>query len=183
MVVFTHGRLQMVSAIHVYRVARWLHVHRVPMLPKFLDLVARAVFSCWVPHSATIGRRVLLGYGGLGVVIHSAATIGDDAHIDQHVTIGGSATRLGVPTIGRGVYVGAGAKILGPITVGDHAVIGANAVVIRDVPPRCLVVGVPARIIKSDIDPSQFLVHRRNSDQVAATAKTMDGTPGSGSQQ
>jgi serine O-acetyltransferase len=117
----------------------------------------------------------VLGYGGLGVVIHSAARIGDDAHIDQHVTIGGSATRLGVPAIGRGAYIGAGAKILGPITVGDDAVIGANAVVTRDIPPRCVAVGVPARIIKSDIDPRQFLAHRRNALQIAGTAKAPDG--------
>jgi serine O-acetyltransferase len=167
----------MVSAIHVYRVARWLHQHRIPVLPRFLDLIARAVFSCWVPHSAAIGQRVLLGYGGLGVVIHSAATIGDDAHIDQHVTIGGSATRLGVPTLGRGVYVGAGAKILGPITIGDYAVIGANAVVIRDIPPRCVAVGVPAQIIKSDIDPDEFLAHRRSSAQSARAENTSGGAP------
>jgi serine O-acetyltransferase len=165
----------MASAIQVYRVARWLHLHHVPLLPKFLDLMSRAIFSCWVPHSATIGRRVLLGYGGLGVVIHSAASIGDDAHIDQHVTIGGSATRFGVPTIGRGVYIGAGAKVLGPISVGDDAVIGANAVVTRDIPPRCVAVGVPARIIKSDIDPHQFLAHRRSVEPVAVTLKDRSG--------
>lgn len=152
----------MVSAMHVYRVARWLHLHHVPLLPRFLDLVSRAVFACWVPHSATLGKRVLLGYGGLGIVIHSAAAVGDDVHIDQQVTIGGSATRLGVPTIGRGVYIGAGAKILGPITVGEHAVIGANAVVVKDVPARSVVAGIPARVIKSDIDAETFLAHRRD---------------------
>lgn len=42
----------------------------------------------------------------------------------------------------------AGAKILGPIEIGDHAVIGANAVLLIDVPPRGVAVGIPARIAK-----------------------------------
>jgi serine O-acetyltransferase len=44
--------------------------------------------------------------------------------------------------------VGAGAKILGGVEIGDHAVIGANAVVLQDVPPGAVAVGVPARIVK-----------------------------------
>ncbi|OQY43024.1 MAG: hypothetical protein B6240_13400 [Desulfobacteraceae bacterium 4572_87] len=43
-----------------------------------------------------------------------------------------------------------GAKILGDITVGDNVVIGANAVVIRDVPPDSVAVGIPARVIQKD---------------------------------
>lgn len=152
----------MASALQIYRAARWLHKRHVPLLPRFLDLVSRALFACWVPHSATLGRGVVLGYGGLGIVIHSAAVVGDGVHIDQHVTIGGSATRLGVPTIGCGVYIGAGAKLLGPIVVGDHAVIGANAVVVKDVPARSVVAGIPARVIKSDIDVATFLAHVRD---------------------
>jgi serine O-acetyltransferase len=43
--------------------------------------------------------------------------------------------------------MGVGAKILGDISVGDNVVIGANAVVITDVPPNSVAVGVPAKII------------------------------------
>jgi hypothetical protein len=51
------------------------------------------------------------------------------------------------PVLGRGVNVGAGAKLLGDIVVGDHAEIGANAVVLDDVPPHSLAVGIPARLV------------------------------------
>jgi serine O-acetyltransferase len=47
------------------------------------------------------------------------------------------------------VNVGAGAKILGAVTIGDDAVIGANAVVLEDVPPGALAVGVPAKIVRT----------------------------------
>ena len=51
--------------------------------------------------------------------------------------------------LGRDVWVGAGARILPGVTVGDGAIVGAGAVVTRDVPPRTVVAGVPARVIKT----------------------------------
>jgi serine O-acetyltransferase len=56
-----------------------------------------------------------------------------------------------MPTIGDDVQILAGAKVFGGITVGDGAVIGANAVVLHDVPPGAVMVGVPARnVAKTD---------------------------------
>ena len=46
--------------------------------------------------------------------------------------------------------------------VGDNAVIGANAVVVKDVPERSVVAGIPARVIKADIDVATFLAHERD---------------------
>jgi serine O-acetyltransferase len=114
-----------------------------------------------VPHKAAIGTDVVLGYGGLGIVIHNDAVIGDRVHIDQHVTIGGNGTRWGTPVIEADVYIGAGAKVLGPIVVGRGAVVGANAVVIRDVPAGAVAAGVPARLIATKVDVTQYLAHRR----------------------
>ena len=45
-------------------------------------------------------------------------------------------------------WVGSGAKVLGPFTVGDNARIAAGAVVLREVPPNCTAVGVPARVVR-----------------------------------
>lgn len=149
----------MLNPVWLYRIAHFLHRKHVPLFPYVIDYLIRALFACWLPHAATIGRRVVLGYGGLGIVIHGDAHIGDDVHIDQCVTIGGNATQLGVPTIGDMVYIGAGAKILGPVVIGSNTVIGANAVVVTDIPPNCLAVGVPAHVIRENIDPASFLYH------------------------
>jgi serine O-acetyltransferase len=68
----------------------------------------------------------------------------------QQVTIGQLAGSS-VPILGSFVYVGAGAKLLGGIRIGDRARIGANAVVLCDVPEDRTAVGVPARIVPSDV--------------------------------
>jgi len=153
----------MPSAVSLYRVSSRLHRLRIPYAPRLIDYLARFLFAAWVPHTARIGKRAVLGYGGLGIVIHDDARIGDDVHIDQGVTIGGNATQGGVPTIGQNVYIGAGAKILGPIVIGENSIIGANAVVIRDVPANSVAVGVPARVIGTAIDSKATLFHRRQS--------------------
>lgn len=51
-------------------------------------------------------------------------------------------------TIGDDVWIGACAVILPGITIGDFCVVAAGAVVVKDVPPHCLVAGCPAKIIK-----------------------------------
>lgn len=150
----------MLGPIHFYKTARWCYRRKIPWLPRLLDLASRFVFSCWIPHTASLGANIVLGYGALGVVIHDKAVIGDNVHIDQGVTIGGNGREFGVPRVGHNVYIGAGAKILGPVFVGEGAVIGANAVVTHNVPARSVVVGVPARVIRTNIDIDSFLYHR-----------------------
>lgn len=128
-----------------------------PHLATTLTYLIRLIFSCYIPYQLKIGKNFVLGYGGLGVVIHSRVKLGNDCHIDQNVTIGGTSKKYGVPVLGDHVYVGAGAVILGPITIGDNVVIGANSVVIKDIPSGSLVVGVPGKIIKSNIVKSDYV--------------------------
>ncbi|GIQ80928.1 hypothetical protein KIPB_001808 [Kipferlia bialata] len=51
-------------------------------------------------------------------------------------------------TIGNRVWLGMGAQILPGVTIGDDCVVGAGSVVTRDIPPGCVVAGVPARVIR-----------------------------------
>lgn len=53
--------------------------------------------------------------------------------------------------IGNHVWIGLNVTILKGVQIGDGAVIGAGAVVTRDIPPACLAVGVPARVIKKNV--------------------------------
>jgi serine O-acetyltransferase len=137
----------MVDALTFQRVAHQLHVRRHPLAARFVVRVARHLFGAHLPPECEIGAGTVLGYGGLGVVLHPAARLGRDVLVSPGVIIGGRSGLPGAPVVGDGVKIGAGAKILGPIRVGDGAHIGANAVVIHDVAPGDVVVGVPAHPI------------------------------------
>jgi acetyltransferase-like isoleucine patch superfamily enzyme len=50
--------------------------------------------------------------------------------------------------VGDRVFIGAGAVIKAGVTLGEHCYVGANSVVVRDVPPRTLVAGAPARAVR-----------------------------------
>ena len=131
----------------IHRLSHWLYQRGVPVLPRLLYGLNRVLFAVVLPPSVVLGRDVLLGYSGLGIVIHARAVIGDRVQIGTGVTVGGRGRFHEVPVIGNDVEIGSGAKILGPIRVGDGASIGANAVVLCDVPPGATAVGVPARVL------------------------------------
>ena len=84
------------------------------------------------------------------MILH-AKSIGDDVHIRQNTTFGiARKDQLHqLPTIEDRVDIGCGAVILGAVTVGHDSVIGANAVVLKDVPPHSVAVGVPAKVVRT----------------------------------
>lgn len=139
------------NPLHMYRVARQLHSWRIPIVPRFITYFIRFFWAAYIPHTAEIGEGTMLGYGGLGVVIHGRAVIGKNCLIGQHVTIGGTSQKYDVPILGDNVFVGAGAKILGPVRIGNDVVVGANAVVLTHLPDNSLAVGIPAKVIKTGI--------------------------------
>jgi serine O-acetyltransferase len=96
-------------------------------------------------YTVRLGRRVRIWHHG-GMVL-GARAIGDDVHIRHNTTFGVLNRRelQGKPIIGNRVDIGVGACILGAVTVGDDSVIGPNSVVLRDLPPGSVVMGIPAR--------------------------------------
>ena len=57
--------------------------------------------------------------------------------------------------IKKGAWIGAGATILAGITIGKYAIVGAGAIVTKDVPDYAVVVGTPAKVIKT-LDKNKF---------------------------
>ena len=137
-------------ALLAYRISHWLKSVGVPFVPRAISQLARWLTGIEIHPSAKIGTGFFIDHG-MGVVIGETAEVGDYVTLFQGVTLGGTGKERGKrhPTLGNHVVVGAGAKILGGIKIGDNVKIGANSVVLKNVPSNSTVIGVPARIIKS----------------------------------
>lgn len=134
-------------AIWMHRVAHYLHTRNVPLIPRLISMLARAVTGIEIHQGARIGKGFFIDHG-MGVVIGETTEIGDNVTIFQGVTLGGTGKEKGKrhPTIEDNVVIAAGAKVLGPITIGENSRVGAQSVVLQDVSPNCTVVGVPGRV-------------------------------------
>ncbi|MSP82324.1 MAG: serine O-acetyltransferase [Alphaproteobacteria bacterium] len=134
-------------ALLVHRVSHRLYRLGWLLAARFLAHIGRFLTGIEIHPGATIGRRLFIDHG-MGIVIGETAEIGDDVTLYHGVTLGGTTWKQGKrhPTLQNDVVVGAGAKILGPVTVGEGGKVGSNAVVLRDVAPKVVVVGIPARV-------------------------------------
>ncbi|MEH2414005.1 serine O-acetyltransferase [Nostoc sp.] len=94
-----------------------------------------------------IGSGLFIQHGFSTII--SAESIGENCWINQQVTIGYNSKKER-PTIGNNVTINAGAKVIGKVTLNDNVTVGANAAVVKNVPNNCVVVGVPAYIVKRD---------------------------------
>jgi len=114
----------------------------------YLQSRSSQVFQVDINPAVQIGRGIMLDHG-TGLVIGETAVVGDNVSMLQNVTLGGTgkADQDRHPKIGNGVLIGAGATVLGNIRVGDCSRIGAGSVVLKEVPPRVTVAGVPAKVI------------------------------------
>lgn len=135
-------------AIQTHRLAHWLWTSGRRDFALYLQSRASAVFQCDIHPAVTIGRGIFLDHA-TGLVVGATAVIEDDVSILQDVTLGGTGKEMGNrhPKIRRGVMIGAGAKVLGNIEVGSCARIAAGSVVLKSVPAKTTVAGVPARVV------------------------------------
>lgn len=114
--------------------------------------------------ASVVSEDLILGNGNVvlaGSIINAGVTIGDnciintgailehDTQIGNHVHIAPGAVLGGAVQVGDRSHVGIGATVIQGVKIGVNSVVGAGAVVLEDVPDNCVVVGVPAKIIKS----------------------------------
>lgn len=107
---------------------------------------------CW------IGINSVLASGQGGIFLEDEVLIGPGAilatgnHDFKRLDLtAAERAYTGEPIrVGANAWIGAGSVVLGGVSIGEHAVIAAGAVVTKDVPPRCVAGGVPAKLL-SDI--------------------------------
>lgn len=137
------------------RLAHALYRLKLGPLAKLVSLLNFFLFGIEIAVRCPIGKGLFLPHTQ-GTVI-GAWFIGENATIFQGVTLGAREVDFSYqvssrPTVGHGVTIGSGAKVLGGVTLGSGSRIGANAVVLSDVAPGLLAVGIPAKVV--DKSPS-----------------------------
>jgi len=163
-----------VHAICLHRLAHWLWGHKLHFLARVISAFTRLATQVEIHPGATLGRRVFIDHGA-GVVIGETSDISDDVLIYQGVVLGGTSMekKKRHPTIGSHVVLGARAILLGAIHVGDGARVGAGSVVLKDVPAKATVVGVPGHVVRNGGTPGHELEHARLPDPVAELIRNM----------
>ncbi|MEM9740685.1 MAG: serine O-acetyltransferase [Pseudomonadota bacterium] len=135
-------------ALQTYRIAHQLWAQGRETLAFYFQSRSNELFGIDIHPAARIGTAIMLDHAS-GITIGETAHVGDDCSLLHGVTLGGTGKEVGDrhPKIGRGVLLSVGAKVLGNISVGDEAKVAAGSVVLKDVPARCTVAGVPAKMV------------------------------------
>jgi acetyltransferase-like isoleucine patch superfamily enzyme len=102
--------------------------------------ISSHTFIC---EGVTIEDNVFIGHGVMFVNdMYPRATAGDALQTEQDWKVEKTLVK-------KGATIGTGVTVLANVTIGEDAIVGAGAVVTRDVPPRTIVAGNPARVLRS----------------------------------
>ncbi|MFI0545587.1 MAG: acyltransferase [Brachymonas sp.] len=120
---------------------------------------AQIGYNCNICAHTLIESKVVIGNNVTiksGVYIWDGTCIEDDVHIGANATFTNdlyprskvySPVFVG-PTLRKGCSIGANATLLPGVIVGEYALVGAGAVVTKSVPPKAVVIGNPAKVIR-----------------------------------
>lgn len=135
-------------AIWLHRIAHHFYLKGWVLLPRMINTFSRFLTGIDIHPGAKLGPGLFIDHG-MGLVIGETAELGSNVTLYQGVTLGGTGKEKGKrhPTIGNNVVVSSGAKVLGSFKVGDNSKIGSGSVVLKEVPPNSVVVGVPGRVV------------------------------------
>ena len=138
-------------AIWLHRIAHHFYLKGWVFFPRLINTFSRFLTGIDIHPGAKLGPGLFIDHG-MGLVIGETAELGSNVTLYQGVTLGGTGKEKGKrhPTIGNNVVVSSGAKVLGSFKVGDNSKIGSGSVVLKEVPPNSVVVGVPGRIVTRD---------------------------------
>lgn len=138
---------------------------RTALLRDFLSAVGDGTvvlppFMCDYGYNIRLGRNVFINYHCIFLDC-ALITIGDDVQIGPAVQLytaehplDAEVRRSGLESaspirIGSDVWIGGGAVVLPGITIGDRSIVGAGSVVVHNVPADSVVVGNPARLVRT----------------------------------
>jgi serine O-acetyltransferase len=164
-----------VHALALHRLAHRLWGAGWLVSARLVSHMSRFLTGIEIHPAARLGPGVFIDHG-MGVVIGETAEVAENVTLYQGVTLGGTSLKREKrhPTLERDVVVGTGAAVMGSITVGEGTRIGAGSVVVRDVPPNSVVVGVPGRVISRDGKRVQESVDLEHADLPDPLARAIE---------
>jgi serine O-acetyltransferase len=127
------------------------------LVARLLHRWTQAMAAMDFPSALRAGPGLLLVHGW-GIVVNRDCIIGSNVTLFNGVVLGRKDTitadgrTTAYPVVENDVWIGAHAVIIG-VRIGEGAIVGPGSVVTKDVPPHCVVVGNPARILKRDAYP------------------------------
>ncbi|MGF1492752.1 MAG: gamma carbonic anhydrase family protein [Microcoleaceae cyanobacterium] len=157
--------------------------------------------AAFVADNATVIGQVVLGQGasiwygailrgdverivvGAGTNIQDGAILhgdpGQPTILEDFVTVGHRAV-IHSAYVERGSLIGIGAIVLNGVKVGSSSIVGAGAVVTKDVPPRSLVAGVPAKVLRevSATEAEELIEHAKKYEKLALVHAGKANDPG-----
>jgi maltose O-acetyltransferase len=137
----------LVKSLNQYR---WLRTRVVGLRKRVLQLSSGVLLDPTATVSLTSRfvsrRRGSIRVGGETLVAFKTLLLSFDCVTGEDRNI----------VIGRRCFIGGGSLLLPGVTIGDGSIVAAGSVVAGDVPPRCIVAGNPARVIKREIEVGPY---------------------------
>ncbi len=126
---------------------------------KLLHKIATHRAAIDLPWRTSAGPGLIITHGW-GLVVNEGVKIGSNVTLFHGVTLGqrdrvsaDGHRSTACPSLGDEVWMGPHAIVVGGVTIGDGSRIAGGTFVVEDVPPRCIVSGNPAKIIKTNCMP------------------------------
>jgi serine acetyltransferase len=151
---------------------RWIHIGEETVIGPHVTLSAGMVpdQQMYTDPVVSIGNRCAIGRGS-HIVGHLSIDIGDDVHFGPYVYVtdqNHGYEALDVPIgkqwpvneavrIGAGSWLGVGVKVLPGALIGSHVTVAAGSVVRGMFPDRCVIAGVPARVVRRYVDGAGWI--------------------------
>lgn len=133
---------------------RSLYLHKVPLLPKFIQLLIFIIYNSKVTGDSSIGKGTYFVCNGISTVIIPGTIIGKNCVLGLRFSTVRKFPYKEVPKLGNNVWCGPNVVIAGPVIIDDDVIIAANSFVDKSVPKGAIVAGTPAKIIgwRKDLD-------------------------------
>ena len=135
------------NMIRLYGLMRWLYLQKVPILPKFIQLLIFLLYNSKVTGDSIIGKGTYFVCNGIATVLIPGTKIGDNCVLGLRFSTVRKFPYKNVPQLGNNVWCGPNVVIAGPVIIEDDVIIAGNSFVDKSVPRGAIVAGCPARIV------------------------------------